>query len=515
MKVAIVGSGLSGLTAGAYLAQAGHAVTVFEQFDRPGGVTAPYEREGYRWDLGQLLIEGLGPDEPLGAILADLGLTDRVPVRVEDRGYVFPDFELRKPEAYQGFRWRLDLLQQRFPGEEQGLDRYWADYLRLTSAMTFARRMEGASGLGAQYWKLRLYLKILPLLRKKDWNAQQLMADYFESPKLKMVFTSILADFFTAPKDFPGLGVFTLNPEASFDKRMPRELDKDTVQLYHYSLLGGMGTLVDALVAKIERHGGQICTRRPVTRIVVEGARAAGVVDDSGDLLPFDVVVASGGAKETFLGLVGEKHLPSSFVEKVGTMPLMDSVFMVHLGVDFDPSPYLHGVCTYYYGTYDIDQALADARSGIYHEGRDGFVVHVPSLHTPEMAPPGHQAMTIYTICPDTLREGDWDARKERYADELIAYAEERIPGLRDHVRVREILTPRDFRARTHLDHHAFGGIKPVLGAWRVPHESPVEGLWFVGAQSESGGGVNNVIPGAYKTARRIAAGAADGGARG
>jgi hypothetical protein len=28
--------------------------------------------------------------------------------------------------------------------------------------------------------------------------------------------------------------------------------------------------------------------------------------------------------------------------------------------------------------------------------------------------------------------------------------------------------------------------------------------LWFVGAQSESGGGVNNVIPGAYKTAQAI-----------
>ena len=34
---------------------------------------------------------------------------------------------------------------------------------------------------------------------------------------------------------------------------------------------------------------------------------------------------------------------------------MMASVFIVHLGVDFDPSPYVHGVCTYYYGTYDID----------------------------------------------------------------------------------------------------------------------------------------------------------------
>ncbi|MGD9143025.1 MAG: FAD-dependent oxidoreductase [Dehalococcoidia bacterium] len=37
-KVAIVGSGPAGLTAGYYLAKAGHAVTVFEQFSKPGGM---------------------------------------------------------------------------------------------------------------------------------------------------------------------------------------------------------------------------------------------------------------------------------------------------------------------------------------------------------------------------------------------------------------------------------------------------------------------------------------------
>jgi len=58
----------------------------------------------------------------------------------------------------------------------------------------------------------------------------------------------------------------------------------------------------------------------------------------------------------------------------------------------------------------------------------------------------------------------------------------------------------------THLHHHAFGGIAPVMNAWRVPHQTPVKGLWFIGAQSESGGGVNAVIPAAYRTARKAIA---------
>jgi all-trans-retinol 13,14-reductase len=504
MEIAIIGSGLAGLTAGAYLAQEGHRVTVFEQYHRPGGVTAPLERDGFKWDLGQLLIEGLGPDEPLGEILADLGLAGQVTVRAEDRGYVFPDFALDKPHEYEGVLWRINRLKQIFPAEAQGLDRYWADYLRFTGVMTLARRLEKAQGAGALYWRLRLMLKLVPLLHKKDWNAQQLMDDYFESDRLKLVFTSILADFFTAPREFVGLGVFALNPEASFDKRMPKELARDAVQLYYYDVLGGISTWVDALVGQIKAHGGTIHTNRPVTRIVVEGNRVTGVVDGAGVQVPASAVVASGGARETFLKLVGEEHLPAEFVRQVQAIPLMDSVFMVHLGVDMDPSPYVHGVCTYYYGTYDLERAIVEARSGMYHEGRDGFVIHIPSLHSPEMAPPGHHAMTIYTICPDRLAVGDWQERKEEYADKLVAYAEAHIPGLAAHVRAREIMTPQDFRTRTYLEHHAFGGIAPVLGSWRVPHQAPVAGLWFVGAQSESGGGVNNVVPGAFKTAGRI-----------
>jgi hypothetical protein len=116
----------------------------------------------------------------------------------------------------------------------------------------------------------------------------------------------------------------------------------------------------------------------------------------------------------------------------------------------------------------------------------------------------GHHAVTIYTICPDTLREGDWDVLKKDCASKLIDNAEQHIPGLRKHIQVCEVLTPADFRQRTHLNHHAFGGIAPVMATWRVPLQTPLPSLRFVGAQSESGG-VNSVVPGAYKTAQRIA----------
>ena len=52
MRVAVIGSGLSGLTAAALLAKRGHEVSVYEQHEEIGGVTSSVQKDGFRWDLG-------------------------------------------------------------------------------------------------------------------------------------------------------------------------------------------------------------------------------------------------------------------------------------------------------------------------------------------------------------------------------------------------------------------------------------------------------------------------------
>jgi phytoene dehydrogenase-like protein len=112
--------------------------------------------------------------------------------------------------------------------------------------------------------------------------------------------------------------------------------------------------------------------------------------------------------------------------------------------------------------------------------------------------------VTIYTVAPDTLTAGTWSARKEELADKLIVEAEAHIPGLRQHTVTRLVLTPEDYRKRTHQKHHSFGGVPPVMGNKPPAHKTPIKNLWFIGAQSESTGGVLNVTVGAQKVAKRI-----------
>ncbi len=500
MKINIIGSGIAGLTAALTLARNGHQVEVFEQSNRIGGVTGGMEAEGFAWDYGQLLVEGFGKEEPVGSILNELGVLDQLNLVHDEREYVFPDFTIRAPKEYGGLHWRMDFLKDQFPDETAGLDAYWNDYVRFTRLVTLGGRMD-KEGLGT---RAAFYLTLLPFLPKMNWSADRLMAHYFKSQKLKCVFMSILADFFTPPSQFPGLGIFTLNSEITFEKRMPAQLAKNAMMTRSYSIIGGLKTLMKSMAEAIEASGGNIHTNCAIDQIVVKNGKACGLVDQSGRVYDCDGVVASGGAKETFTQLLPAGILPEGYVEKIRSIPLMDSVFMLQLGVDYDPSDVLHSVCTYFYGSYDIEGEVKRAKAGIFHQGEAGFVVHFPSLRSPGMAPKGMHALSIYTICPDQLASGDWVTEKETYANILLDYAEKKLPDLRKHIVVKRILTPVEFRKLTHLDHHAFGGLAPVMNAWKIPHKTHVEGLWFIGAQSESGGGVNSVIPGAYKTAQKI-----------
>ena len=214
MKAVVIGSGLAGLTAAAYLVRDGHQVTIYEQFAGIGGVTATLQREGFGWDLGPLLLEGLGPDEPAGEVLAELGIADQVRVVREDRGVAFPDFQLWKPAAYSGPYWRRERLKELFPHERAGLDRYYQFYDQMMDLVALARRTERASGLAAWLLKAQMWLAFNKVKAMQDWSAEQVVDHFFQGPELKALYTSILADFVVRPSQFPGLGI----PNASRHK---------------------------------------------------------------------------------------------------------------------------------------------------------------------------------------------------------------------------------------------------------------------------------------------------------
>ena len=210
-----------------------------------------------------------------------------------------------------------------------------------------------------------------------------------------------------------------------------------------------------------------------------------------------DMVIGCGAGKDFFEKTVGLEHLDAEYKKILDTFRPMEAVFMVHLGVDYDPMQFMKSALYYCYGMYDLSAATEKLRTGVYHGGDDGFLIFVPSHHAPDFAPEGKHCVTLYTVAPDTLKDETWEDTKEAYADRMIALAEKYLPDLSSHVVTRKIMTAEDYRRYTHMEKSSFGGVVPIWNQQNPKHITPVKGLIFVGQQSENAGGVGAVIMGA------------------
>ncbi|MHA1750284.1 MAG: NAD(P)-binding protein [Promethearchaeota archaeon] len=168
MIIAVIGSGLAGLTAAALLVKEGHSITVYEQHERIGGVTATIEKDEYKWDWGQMLIPNFGEGESGRKILEKLGISDKVKALKSYRENYFPDFKISRPKDFQGIYWKKEFLKELFPEDAKGLDKYFKIYDRIHDVSALLNK-EGFLS------KLKLFLTFLPIMKKKESKQYSLL----------------------------------------------------------------------------------------------------------------------------------------------------------------------------------------------------------------------------------------------------------------------------------------------------------------------------------------------------
>ena len=291
---------------------------------------------------------------------------------------------------------------------------------------------------------------------------------------------------------------------------------------------GGMGGITQALARAAESRGVVVRVAAPVAEILVEHGRAAGVRLASGETLRAGTVLSNAHPKLTFLELLPEGALEPRLRRAVERIDTKGSMARIHLLTDRLPhyvgfagaeeGPQHRGHAVLGGSLANFDKAHVAQIQGTFP---DELVVEliIQSVSDPTLAPKGLHTVTLgVQHTPFELARGDWDSRREEWADLVLETVFRYAPNLRGHVLGRHVITPLDLER----DYHLVGGNifhvpmtleysfdarpSPELGGYRTP----IAGLYLCGAGTHPGGAVTG-RPGRNATHAVLADRAGDG----
>jgi phytoene dehydrogenase-like protein len=277
---------------------------------------------------------------------------------------------------------------------------------------------------------------------------------------------------------------------------------------------GGAGNLTRALARRAESLGGRIRCSSAVTRVVVDGRRATGVLTEHGERFTArHAVVADVVAPHLYGGLVRDEDLPADTRQAMRRFQLDPSTVKVDWALDgpvpwASPPPYGPGTVHLADSVDQMTQALTQVATRTV-PARPFMLTGQMTTADPTRSPAGTESLWAYTHVPqDTAGDagdggirGVWDHDDlERFADRMQARFEELAPGFGARIRARRVLGPRELEAR---DANLIGGainggtaqlhqelvFRPVPGLGRA--ETAIRSLYLASASAHPGGGVH------------------------
>ena len=494
----IVGGGHNGLVCATYLAREGRSVLLLEAAERLGGAAVTREfAPGFEVSACAHLLH-LMP----ATLMRDLGLAAHG-LRFAAEG--LPTVALSADGRHLAYApGDFAALQQRSGADATALRDWQAQLRRFSRALhpvlsatpprlgTDAWRDRAALlGLG---WRLRRLGRrdLRELLRIGGMCVHDLLEDRFSMPLLKgaLALDAVLGTNY-GPRS-PGTVLSLLY-------RVAASQGADALALPQ----GGLGAVSEALAGAARAAGAQLRTGAPVTRILVRGDRAAGVVLASGEEILAGNVISSADPKTTFLGLLGSEHLDAGFVRRVAQVRSRGLSAKLHLALERLPQfaglgeQALRGRLLVAPSADYIERAYNHAK---YNEFSSApmLEITIPTLADPALAPAGKHVMSVIVQYAPYSVAGGWPAQRQAFTERVIDTIQAHAPALRDCIQGSELLTPpdieREFRITGGHWHHAELALDQLLMVRPVPgaaqYQTPVPGLFLCGAGCHPGGGV-------------------------
>ncbi len=452
-KVIIVGAGMAGLSAAAYLAKEDFDVLLLEKNDRCGGLVNTFEQDGFFFDAGPRAFVNSGIVQPM---LRDLGLEgeylpNRISIGVED--------ELFTVESMDSLADYQRILVKLFPESEDEIKSILREMRRLSEYTHVLSELDNPNFVDILSDKKYIFSELLPWLikflitlrkmRKYELPMEEFLEKYTDNQSL----TDILTQYFfrKTPTHF-ALGYFY-------------------VYLDYFYPRGGTKALPDLLENKIASLGGKIklnCEVRSINPV------AQVVIDADGMEYEYDHLVWAGDLKALYqrVDLEGLEPGTAQRIEDQKTRVLSargaESVFILFLAVDRPPAYFQDrgGEHLFYsplrtgmgeVNRSERDQLLADFDSVNKDQviawlekfcDTNTYEVSVPVLRDERLAPPGKTGLMIsclfdYRLFEKVAQTGWYQEFKEVLENRILENFSRTIyPGLGKDILFKFSSTP-------------------------------------------------------------------------
>jgi phytoene dehydrogenase-like protein len=269
---------------------------------------------------------------------------------------------------------------------------------------------------------------------------------------------------------------------------------------------GGPGALSDALVRVAQKAGAEVRTAANVVRITTQRGRVTGVVLGTGEEIAARAVLCAVDPRRAYVDLVDPIDLPSSFVERMRHYRVRGVTAKINLALSGLPALEAIGADEVplrgrFLIAPDLDylERAFDATKYGERSAQPWLEFAIPTVTDPTLAPERQHVMSVAVhYAPRHLRHGQWNTEGEALYNSVLDTLEPYMPGLRARIVGREILTPEDFEQRWgYSGGHIFHGectldqtwiARPLLG-W-AQHRSPIRGLYLGSGGAHPGGGL-------------------------
>lgn len=318
-KVVIVGAGMAGLTAGAYLSKENYDVLLVDKADRTGGLVHTFLREGFSFDSGPRAFVNSGMVKP---ILKDLGINwdtieNKISIIVEDQ--MFRVDSMDSLNEYK--RILLDLYPESAADVEECIKiiHKLSEYTKTLYAFDNPYFVDYMSDKKFVLTKLLPWtVKLLYALRKfKQFNMpmEEFLEAITDNESLRDILTQY---FFRKTPTYFALGYFH-------------------VWLDYFYPKGGTGTLPKLLQEKILEGGGKLKLNTKIEQVIPSETI---VLDSDGNRYEYDHLIWAADLKTLYrqLNMTG---LDENVMKKIAAQRELvlsskpaESSFIVYLAVD-------------------------------------------------------------------------------------------------------------------------------------------------------------------------------------